>query len=86
MLLKIMLSNINNNPAFKSCLLRITGLENSKYLNKAEKKKIIQDGMDSGTRQIHFYTRIPYDYRNSAVSLSWCPIYSILNKYLIIQL
>jgi hypothetical protein len=44
-----MLSNINNNPAFKSCLLRITGLENSKYLNKAEKKKIIQDGMDSGT-------------------------------------
>ena len=35
-------SDRNNNPAFKSCLLRIPGSINSKYIEQSKQVKIIQ--------------------------------------------
>jgi hypothetical protein len=57
--IKIMLSDINNNPAFKSCLLRIPGSYNSKYSEQNNKVKIIQrwDGFRPKINPLlyHFY-------------------------------
>ena len=35
-------SDINNNPAFKSCLIRIPGSYNSKYIEQNKEVKVIQ--------------------------------------------
>jgi hypothetical protein len=47
-------SDTNNNPAFKSCLLRISGSYNSKY---AEQVKIIQrwDGCRPKSNRLYYY-------------------------------
>ena len=52
-------SDANNNPAFKSCLLRIPGSINSKYIEQNKEVKIIQrwDGFRSKANPLyyHFY-------------------------------
>jgi hypothetical protein len=52
-------SDTNNNPAFRSCLLRIPGSYNSKYIEQNREVKIIQrwDGFRPRTNPLyyHFY-------------------------------
>jgi hypothetical protein len=52
-------SDTNNNPAFKSCLLRVPGSYNSKYIEENEQVKIIQrwDGFRPRANPLyyHFY-------------------------------
>jgi hypothetical protein len=52
-------SDRNNNPAFKSCLLRIPGSINSKYIEQSKQVKIIQrwDGFRPKANPLyyHFY-------------------------------
>jgi hypothetical protein len=52
-------SDTNNNPAFKSCLLRIPGSYNSKYIEQNREVKIIQrwDGFRPKANPLcyHFY-------------------------------
>jgi hypothetical protein len=49
-------SDTNNNPAFKSCLLRIPGSYNSKYVEQNKEVKVIQCWTDLDQRRIHSTT------------------------------
>jgi hypothetical protein len=47
---------MNNNPAFRSCLLRIRGSYNSKYIEQNKEVKIIQrwDGFRPKINTLHY--------------------------------
>ena len=50
-------SDIDNNPAFKSCLLRIPGSYNSKYIEQNREVKIIQrwDGFRPKANPLYYW-------------------------------
>jgi hypothetical protein len=66
-------SDTNNNPAFKSCLLRVAGYYNSKYVEQNKEVKVIQrwNGLRPKANPLYYHFYIYFIIDNSGVLVTF---------------